>query len=197
MPIDIVAALKSTASILPSLESILGNLGAKKEVKLTEIDALKSDILIIINKLDNIGSIGSLLDEYIKYHLGSYALYMTSDKLTEQINRYKMQLESGDTDKWETIEYSFRDIKRMKSNYINIMLGRINYLDVRDGTQINIKAQSLNDHFTRAQIYFESKNATELKKCMGLITDASLELYNIFGSSIESMTNSLMHIKGK
>jgi predicted nuclease with TOPRIM domain len=195
MPIDIVTALQSAASIMSVVKNVLDELTNKKQMKLSEIDALKGEIKTILDRLDKIGSMGVLLDDYIKYYSGFYALYTTSDKLNEQINRYRTELEGGDILRWEIVESSMKDLREMKSNYINILLGRKDYLDAKDSAQIIIKTQFLDGQYNQAQAFLASKNCAELKRCMGSIADTSLDLYKMIESSLDGMTDSLKRLR--
>lgn len=192
---DIIAALQSTAMILPKINSILANLKSKKEVKSNELDALIDDFEDLLGKLDKVGTIGPLLDDYSNYFLGSYIIYMTSDKLSEQINRYKKELENKDDIYWETIENSFKDVKEAKGEFLNIILDRVEFLDIRDSIQIPMKVQHLNENYIKAQTYFELRNTTEFKKCIIDISEESRNLHSMFRSSIKNMINTVKCLK--
>jgi hypothetical protein len=192
---DLVAALQSTATILPTMNSILANIKPKQEVKAEELEALKRDFGGVLEKLEKVGLMGSLLDDYTKYYLGSYIVYMTSDKLSEQINRYRTELEKNDATYWEIIENSFKDVRKGRSDFLNIILNRVDYLHEKDSIQISLKVQDLNDFYIKAQTYFDMKKTDEFKRCINDMSDVSLELYNMFKSSIGNMTFAIMCLK--
>ncbi|MHC1611160.1 MAG: hypothetical protein ACXQTW_06145 [Candidatus Methanospirareceae archaeon] len=202
MAIEIIAWIEGIAKIVPALSKgldTINTLRLKWRVKGSELEQLKTDLEEVLEEMSNVGRIGGVLEDYIKYYLGSYVIHTTSDKLIETINRYSTDLSTKNSEyyemSWETVERQFWDIKKAKSMYINIILRRVDYLDKRDAEQVNIYVTEFNKNYEEANTHLRGKNVDEFKKCIEDMSEQTLNLYKIFEDSIKDMVNGLISIK--
>ena len=202
MAIEILAWVEGIAKMAPALSKVLDTISTlrlKWHVKGSELEQLKTDLEDVLEKMDYVAKIGSVLDDYTKYYLGSYMIYTTSDKLIEAVNRFYTDLSDENSQyhgiSWEAVEGQFRDIKEAKSMYINVILRRINYLDSKDAEQVTIYVDEFNKDYQNANTYLREKDIKEFKRYIEDMSGQTLNLYKIFEDSINDMVNSLIGIK--
>lgn len=200
MAIDILVWIEGITKIAPALAKVLDTIKESKFlIRGKKLEHLKKDLEEISKEMDCVSNIGGVLDDYIKYYLGSYGIYTTSDKLVEVVNRYYTDLSDENSKDhethWESVERQFRDIKETKSMYMNIILRRTEYLNSKDNEQINMYVNEFNRDYENANTYLREHNAKEFKRCIKDMSDQALNLYKIFEDSIKNMTNSLISIK--
>jgi len=198
MAIEITAWIEGIAKIVPALSKgldTINTLRLKWRVKGSELEQLKTDLEEVLEEMSNVGRIGGVLEDYIKYYLGSYIIHTTSDKLIEAINRYYTDLSDEDSKyheiSWEAVEGQFGGIKKAKSMYINVILRRVNYLDSRDAEQVTIYVTEFNKNYEKANTHLREKNVKEFKKYIEDMSEQTLNLYKIFEDSINNMVNGL------
>ena len=198
MAIEILAWIEGIAQIVPALSNVLDTINTLRLrwcVRGSELEQLKTDLEKVLDKMSYVGRIGGVLEDYIRYYLGSYIIYTTSDKLIEAINRYYTDLSDEDSKyheiSWEAVEGQFGGIKKAKSMYINVILQRVNYLDSRDAEQVTIIVTEFNKNYVKANTHLRGKNVNEFKKCIEDMSEQTLNLYKIFEDSINNMVNGL------
>lgn len=202
MAIEILAWIEGIAKIAPALSRVLGTINTlrlKGYVRGSKLEQLKTDLEEVSEEMSYVGRIGGVLEDYIKYYLGSYTIHTTSDKLIEAVNRYYTDLSDKDSQyheiSWEAVEGQFGGIKKARSMYINVILRRVNYLDSRDAEQVNIYVTEFNKNYEKANTYLREKNVKEFKRCIEDMSEQTLNLYKIFEDSINDMVSSLISIK--
>jgi len=202
MAIEILAWIEGIAQIVPALSNVLDTINTlrpRRRVRGSELEQLKTDLEKVLDKMSYVGRIGGVLEDYIRYYLGSYIIYTTSDKLIEAINRYYTDLSDEDSKyheiSWEAVEGQFGGIKKAKSMYINVILRRVNYLDSRDAEQVTIIVTEFNKNYVKANTHLRGKNVNEFKRYIEGMLEQTLNLYKIFEDSINDMVNSLISIK--
>jgi hypothetical protein len=201
MAIDILVWIEGITKIAPALAKVLDTIKESKFlISGKKLKHLKKDLEEILKEMGYVGKIGGLLNEYIQYYVGSYAIYTTSDKLTETVNRYYMDLSDEGSQyhktSWEVVEGQFKSIKEHKITYLNVILRRINYLDVKDAEQINMYVIEFNKKYEQANTYLRERNAENFKTSIEDMSEQALSLYGIFDDSISNMVNNLIRIKG-
>jgi hypothetical protein len=200
MVADIILWLQSINTIMTAASKIYESanqiynkmrfFGPKDETK-----KLISDIGELQDKIDHIGKVGVILADYITYYIGTYVIYMLSDKLVEQISVYSDKLKTKDTVYWQIVENPFKDVEEQKSKYINIILNRKELLDIKDSSQIILMATEISNKCTSANAFMRTKSTDEFINCIRDINNQSLNLYRIFENSISNMTNGLIKLK--
>ena len=202
MAIVILAWIEGIAKIAPALLKVLDTINTlrlKWRVRGSELEQLKTDIEDVLDKMDYVANIGGVLDDYTKYYLDSYVIYITSDKLIEAVNRYYTNLSDKKRElygsSWEVLERQFEGIKEAKGMYINVLLRRVNYLDSKDAEQVNIYVSEFNKKYDKADTYLRDKDVTKFKKYILDMSEQALVIHNIFKDSIADMEDSLKRIR--
>lgn len=198
MSIDIILWIESIRQIGTDLSKVLEIVKAMRCTNFTKKDKVNEatkDIEDISEKIGYLRKIGEILDEYIDYYTETRILYMETDKFIELINRYQTDLSDKNTIfynvHWETIENAFKDITKIKSEYINIILDRIIYFDYKDATQIRIFISDFNSTYDKSQAYIRIKDVDNLKRQVEELSDKSLTIHNIFKNSIKKIIDGL------
>lgn len=198
MAADIILWLSSINTIMATLSKISDSANAlysKWYLPKDKTSELRDDIAELQDKIDHVGQIGNILNDYIKYYLGTYLIYMLSDKLVEQINLYDSKLKSKEPIYWAVIESPFRDLEEERSRYINIILSNKDLLDVKDASQITLMATQISEKCSSANANLRTRSTDEFMGCIRDINSQSLSLYRVFENSISRMTNGLITLK--
>ncbi len=201
MTIDVIYWIENIIKIGPDLSKALELVKTLKSSycrNKDKVNEVTKDIEKISEKIGYLKKIGDVLSDYIKYHTESRILYMETDKFVELINRYKTDL--CDTNAvfhnvhWETIENAFKDITKIKIEYINLLLDRINYFDDKDVYQIKMLVNDINSDYDKSQTFLRSKDIKNLKRQVQDLSDKSLTIHNIFNSTINNIINGLKKV---